>query len=54
MLARGEVGLIFASVGLSHEVLNTAHYSAIVAVVVLTTVMAPPLLKWVLRTPARG
>jgi Kef-type K+ transport system membrane component KefB len=54
MLARGEVGLIFASVGLSHEVLNTAYYSAVVAVVVVTTVMAPPLLKWMLRTPARG
>jgi Kef-type K+ transport system membrane component KefB len=51
MVPRGEVTLIFASLGLSlggaeHAVLDRRAYSALVAVVVLTTLVTPFALKW--------
>jgi len=46
MLPRGEVGLIFASIGLTHGVLDADLYGAVVAVVLGTTLLAPPLLRW--------
>ena len=46
MLPRGEVGLIFASIGLANGVLSKDLYGALVAVVLLTTLIAPPLLRW--------
>lgn len=45
MLPRGEVGLIFASIGLAAGVLTEDLYAALVAVVLITTLMAPPLLR---------
>lgn len=45
MLPRGEVGLIFASMGLTHRVLDEAQYGAILFVVVFTTFISPILLK---------
>jgi Kef-type K+ transport system membrane component KefB len=45
MLPRGEVGLIFASMGLAYRVLNEGQYGAILLVVVLTTLVSPILLK---------
>lgn len=45
MVPRGEVGLIFAGIGLSSGILDNALYSAIVGMVVATTFLAPPLLK---------
>lgn len=45
MLPRGEVGLIFAGVGLSHRIITDGQYGAILTVVVLTTFIAPFLLK---------
>lgn len=49
MLPRGEVGLIFASIGLTNGVLGEDQYGALVAVVLVTTLMAPPLLRWRIR-----
>jgi Kef-type K+ transport system membrane component KefB len=49
MLPRGEVGLIFASIGKALGVINSQLFSAIVLMVVITTVIAPSLLKWSLR-----
>jgi Kef-type K+ transport system membrane component KefB len=51
MIPRGEVGLIFASIGLSLTVagvpiLTEATYSAIVIMVIVTTMVTPPALKW--------
>lgn len=46
MLPRGEVGLIFASIGLSNAVLDGDQYGALLIVILLTTVMTPPLLRW--------
>ncbi|MFQ5863324.1 MAG: hypothetical protein ACE5IC_09430 [Candidatus Brocadiales bacterium] len=48
---RTGVGLIFASMGLSLGVLNDTTYSAIVMMVMFTTLITPPLLKRVLYTP---
>ncbi len=45
MLPRGEVGLIFASIGLAEGVLSPELYAALVAVVLITTLVAPPLLR---------
>ena len=46
MLPRGEVGLIFASIGLTEGVLDHDLYGALVIVVLATTLLAPPLLRW--------
>ncbi len=45
MIPRGEVGLIFAQIGLSTKLLSAGLYSAVVLMVMLTTLMTPPLLR---------
>ena len=45
MIPRGEVGLIFAQVGLSTGVFNSQLFSAITVITMLTTFVAPPLLE---------
>ena len=49
MVPRGEVGLVFAGIGLTTGAATGEIYAAIVAVVILTTFVAPPLLRWRLR-----
>jgi Kef-type K+ transport system membrane component KefB len=51
MIPRGEVGLIFAGVGLglrigSRPVVSQSTFSAIVVMVMLTTLLTPPALAW--------
>jgi Kef-type K+ transport system membrane component KefB len=51
MIPRGEVGLIFADQGRKlvangHPVVEPGTYSAVVVMVILTTMVTPPLLKW--------
>ena len=51
MIPRGEVGLIFANIGLTlsvkgERVVDSATYSAVVIMVIVTTMVTPPLLKW--------
>jgi Kef-type K+ transport system membrane component KefB len=46
MLPRGEVGLIFATIGLKVGALSEEMYGSILFVVLLTTLLAPPLLRW--------
>ncbi|MFZ4719137.1 MAG: cation:proton antiporter [Ilumatobacteraceae bacterium] len=46
MIPRGEVGLIFASIGLTSGVLNDDEYGGLILVVLVTTVITPPLLRW--------
>jgi Kef-type K+ transport system membrane component KefB len=46
MNARGVVEVIVALVGLRLGVLNTATYTIIVLVAIVTSVMAPPLLRF--------
>lgn len=50
MIPRGEVGLIFASMGKITGVLNENVYAIIVVVVILTTIVVPPLLKWSIKS----
>lgn len=45
MVPRGEVGLIFAALGLSGGILSNAVYSAILIMVILSTFLVPPYLK---------
>jgi Kef-type K+ transport system membrane component KefB len=45
MMSRGEVGLIVASVGISNGMIDQQIYSAVVGVVILTTLLTPPLLR---------
>jgi Kef-type K+ transport system membrane component KefB len=49
MMPRGEVGLIFAAIGKSLGVITDALFSAVVLMVIVTTLMAPPLLKLSMR-----
>jgi len=57
MIPRGEVGLIFANIGLSlkvggEHIVDAASFSAIVVMVIVTTIVTPPALKWSLgRVP---
>ena len=54
MLPRGEVGLIFASIGLSVGALSEELYGSVLVVVLVTTLIAPPLLRWRLGTQAQA
>jgi Kef-type K+ transport system membrane component KefB len=45
MIPRGEVGLIFANIGRNLNVVDSATFSAIVIMVIVTTLVTPPLLK---------
>jgi Kef-type K+ transport system membrane component KefB len=46
MIPRGEVGLIFAQLGFTQQVLNADLYAALLIVIALTTMSPPFLLKW--------
>jgi Kef-type K+ transport system membrane component KefB len=46
MVPRGEVGIIVANLGLAEGLMSGSIYSAVVAAVVLTTIVAPFLLNW--------
>jgi len=45
MMPRGEVGLIFAAIGKSLGVLDDALFSAVVLMVIVTTLLSPPMFK---------
>jgi len=45
MVSRGEVGLIVAAVGLAQGLINPGTFSAVVVVVILTTIITPVLLR---------
>jgi Kef-type K+ transport system membrane component KefB len=51
MIPRGEVGLIFANIGLAlsvggQRIVSQATFSAVVVMVIVTTMVTPPALKW--------
>jgi Kef-type K+ transport system membrane component KefB len=46
MIPRGEVGLIFAQLGFTQNILSGELYAALLIVVALTTMAPPFLLKW--------
>jgi Kef-type K+ transport system membrane component KefB len=58
MVPRGEVGLIFANIGLAlavqgEHIITPATFSAVVIMVIVTTMVTPPALKWSLSRSAR-
>jgi Kef-type K+ transport system membrane component KefB len=59
MIPRGEVGLIFANIGLGlaiagERIIDEAIFSAVVIMVIVTTMVTPPALKWSLMRQRRG
>jgi Na+:H+ antiporter len=48
MIPRGEVGLIFAQLGLAGGIFDDRIFGAVMVMVAVTTFIAPPLLKWLL------
>lgn len=51
MIPRGEVGLIFASIGLGltiggEPIVDSGTYAAVVIMVIVTTMVTPPALRW--------
>ena len=54
MIPRGEVGLIFATIGLNEGILGGNLYAALLLVVLATTLMTPPILKWRLNQIRTG
>jgi Kef-type K+ transport system membrane component KefB len=58
MVPRGEVGLIFANIGLGltvagERVIDEGIFSAVVIMVIVTTMATPPALKWSLARARR-
>ncbi len=58
MIPRGEVGLIFAGIGVTlmvkgERILDEAVFSAILIMVMVTTLVTPPLLQWSFARAAR-
>jgi Kef-type K+ transport system membrane component KefB len=49
MMPRGEVGLVFASIGKTLGVINSAMFSAVVLMVIITTLATPPMLKLAMK-----
>jgi Kef-type K+ transport system membrane component KefB len=45
MISRGEVGLIVASVGVKDKLVSAEEFSAIVVMVLITTLVTPPILR---------
>lgn len=53
MVPRGEVGLIFAMTGRQLGVMSEAMFSVIVIMVILTTLITPPVLSYLLKSHAQ-
>jgi Kef-type K+ transport system membrane component KefB len=51
MVSRGEVGLIVASAGLHNNLITEAEFSALVATVIVSTLITPPLLRALFHLP---
>ena len=58
MIPRGEVGLIFANLGLTlmvagERIIDQNVFSAVVVMVIVTTMITPPVLKWSLNRSSK-
>ena len=51
MVPRGEVGLIFATIGRGLGVVSDTTFSVIVIMIILTTLLTPPVLTFLLKKP---
>ena len=54
MVPRGEVGVVIASLGLAAGVFNNRIYAIIVAMSLLTAMVTPPVLAWLLKRGGNG
>ncbi len=56
MVSRGEVGLIIISIGLSSGILDSSSelYASLFMVILLTTVLTPPMVRWVFHGKKEG
>ena len=59
MVPRGEVGIVVAGLGLSAGAIDPEIYSVVVGMAIITTLIVPPLLPWLVRkaeseTASRG
>lgn len=54
MVSRGEVGLIVASVGINQGMIGSNVFSAVVAMVLITTLVTPPILRSLFMREKRG
>jgi Na+:H+ antiporter len=52
MMPRGEVGLIFAGIGKSIGVVDDGLFSAVILLVMVTTLLTPLALRWTLLAKA--
>ncbi|HBK86117.1 MAG TPA: cation:proton antiporter, partial [Firmicutes bacterium] len=46
MIPRAEVALVIASLALARRSISDATFASVVLLVVVTTILTPPLLKW--------
>jgi len=54
MMPRGEVALIVALVGLQMNIVSQSAYAIVIFMTGFTTILAPPLLRLLLRTGRTG
>lgn len=54
MVPRGEVALIIAGIGITAGILNEQLFGVVIMMTLLTTLVAPPLLNFMLKVPGRG
>lgn len=53
MVPRGEVGIVVAGLGLSAGAIDSQLYTVVVGMAILTTLIVPPVLPWLVRRAAR-
>lgn len=53
MVPRGEVGIIVASLGLQASIFSNTTYAVIIGMSLITSIMAPPVLKFLFSSSAR-
>ncbi|HEX4808048.1 MAG TPA: cation:proton antiporter, partial [Bryobacteraceae bacterium] len=54
MIPRGEVGMVVAQIGLSLGVIEKSVYAVVVCMAIVTTLAAPPMLKYAYRSCRPG
>jgi tetrahydromethanopterin S-methyltransferase subunit F len=50
-MSRGEVGLIVANQGINQGFMSTEVFSAVIGVVLITTLLTPLMLRWLFNQP---
>jgi Kef-type K+ transport system membrane component KefB len=53
MMPRGEVALIVALVGLQSRIVSQSAYAIVVLMTAVTTILAPPILRYLFRQEIR-